>query len=159
MTNGQPTDPRDLEAVTRLVRACFNRLAAIGTALHADLGVTAAMRAVLETLIEDGPATVSAIARAKRVSRQNVQTLANALVASGAISAEPNPSDRRAPLMTPTAAGRATFATMRRREAMAFQELAPDMAGADLAAARATLERMRDALDHRLARQDDRAAI
>ena len=66
-----PPAPRDLEALIHLIRLAFNRLRARADALHADLGVSAGMRAVLESLAESGAQTVPDMARTKSVSRQH----------------------------------------------------------------------------------------
>lgn len=144
------TPTRAAEGLTREIRACFNRLRALGERLHGDLAVTPAMRAVLETLDEEGERTVAQIARAKSVSRQHIQALTNALVASGLVETRPNPADRRAPLVGPTAAGRATFARMREREAAAFADLGSALAGLDVGGATAVLCALRVHLDRLL---------
>lgn len=138
------------EAVTREVRACFNRLRALGDLLHRDLGVTAAMRAVLEALDEGGEQTASGIARAKSVTRQHIQVLVNQLLKAGLAAARPNPADERAPLIAPTRRGRAAFARMRRRESAFLTELGQVLASHDLDAAIETLAALRVHLDGKL---------
>src|SRR5690606_18141459 len=66
-------DVRKVVELTRGVRACFNRLRALGDTLHEDLGITASMRSVLESLHEDGARTVPQIAKSKSVTRQHIQ--------------------------------------------------------------------------------------
>lgn len=138
------------EAVTRQIRACFNRLKALADALHADLGVTGAMRAVIESLDEGGEQTVPTIARAKSVTRQHIQVLVNALLEAGLVSTRDNPADKRSPLVALTPKGRAAFATMREREKSVLADLTTALAGQDLDAALATLEALRAHLDRRL---------
>ncbi len=140
----------EMEQVTREIRACFQRLSAFGSALHADLGITASMRAVMETLHEAGRQTVPAIARRKRVSRQNIQVLVNSLVEAGLVESAPNPADRRSPLIALTHRGRRRFAVMRRRERGAMEKMAGALGGHDLEAARAMLAALRDELDRLL---------
>jgi len=154
------TAAKKAEAVTREVRACFNRMAALGDRLHRDLGVTTAMRAVMETLDENGAQTVPAIARAKRVTRQHIQVLLNRLVAAELATTRPNPADRRSPLAELTEAGRTLFARMREREKAVLADLTRALAGRDLDAALAALAALRTFLDDALRKgePDDRTA-
>jgi len=143
-------DPRKAEALTREIRACFNRLRSFADALHGGLGITAAMRAVMESLHEGGEQTVPAIARAKSVTRQHIQVLVNALVESGFVASRPNPTDKRSPLIALTKRGAAAFARLRQREKAALAELARSLGGKDLDAALAALAALRGYLDGKL---------
>ena len=141
---------RKVEAITREIRACFNRLRAIGDALHGDLGITSAMRAVMESLDAAGGQTVARIARSKSVSRQHVQVLANQLIERGFVESQPDPADRRAPRLSLTKAGRSTFAKMRTREQSVLSELGRALAKQDLDASLAMLEALHGCLDRKL---------
>lgn len=136
-----------LHQVTREVRACFNRLKAVADALHADLGVTAALRAIIEYLAENGPHTAPQIARAKGVTRQHIQVSADALVDAGFVQFVENPAHKRSQLMTLTEKGQVAFATMRKREAVILVQLAENHEAADLAAAANVLGRLHADLD------------
>src|SRR5690348_8726939 len=70
---------RKAEAITRRIRECCDHLDALEDVLRQDVGVTAAMRAVLEALHERGAQTVPQIARSKKVTRQHIQALADKL--------------------------------------------------------------------------------
>jgi len=144
-------DAERVEAVTRRVRACFNRLKALGDDLHKDLGVTAAMRAVLEALHEGGDQTMPEIARAKRVTRQHIQALTARLTAAGLARLRDNPADKRSPFVVLTPAGRKTIQRMRKRETTVLAELAAALAGCDLEATLATLAALEARLDETLA--------
>jgi len=100
---------------------------------------------------------VPAVARAKGVSRQHVQTHVNALVRAGLVAFRDNPSHRRSPLAVLTPGGRATFVAMRRREAALLAALARPRGTAELARARATLRALRADLDRRTKGGDDDA--
>ena len=128
-----------LESVFRAVRLCFGNLRVIGDALHADIGITSAMRAVMESLAPDHAATVPEIARSKLVSRQNVQVLVDALAAKRMVETRPNPAHKRSPLVALTPLGRETFDAMRQREAALLAELAGDIPAAALDETLATL--------------------
>jgi DNA-binding MarR family transcriptional regulator len=144
------TQQKAVEAVTREIRACFARLRALGDALHHDLGITASQRAVLESLFEGGAQTVPQIARAKRVSRQHIQALVDSLVPTRLVTLSDNPKHKRSPLVTLTEHGRKTFAAARAREVAVVSELAAALANDDVAAALATLQHLRAALEERL---------
>lgn len=143
-------DARKAEAVTRKVRACFNRLKALGDALHRDLRITAAMRAVMEALYEGGEQTVPQIARSKSVTRQHIQVLVNNLVEPGIVVTRANPDDMRSPLATLTKKGRAAFERMRQKEKIVLAELTRALARCDLDAAIATLDTLHAYLDRKL---------
>jgi DNA-binding MarR family transcriptional regulator len=141
------TDLRELEAVTRLIRLAFHRLARTADQLHADKGVTGGMRAVMETLARKGPQTVPQIARDKMVSRQHIQTLADQLLAGGLAKAEPNPKHKRSPLIALTRKGSGLFTAMREPEKELLAELAGELDGEALKATRATLQRLNELLE------------
>lgn len=65
---------------------------------------TSAQKSVLLHLDRDGPATVSALARAESVRPQSMRITVAALEAMGAVGGEPDPSDGRQTLiaLTPT---------------------------------------------------------
>lgn len=148
------TDAKGVVALTREVRACFNRLRALGDALHRDVGVTAAMRAVMEALFEGGEQTVPAIARAKSVSRQHIQMLVNDLVSAGLAATRQNPADRRSPLVALTRKGHGLFARMREREKSVLTQIARALKARNLGAAVATLEALHSWLDSKLTKGD-----
>lgn len=141
-----PDQYEELDALIREIRTAFNRLKATAEALHADLGVTASMRAVLEALVRDAPRTVPDIAREKSVSRQHVQTVVNALIEAGLVSSRDNPGHKRSPLYQPTAQGKRLFAEIRAREAAPLARLAACLPEAELRDARRLLARLNEGL-------------
>lgn len=124
------------------IRSAFRALANLGDGLHADLGVTSAMRAIMERLSGRGAETVPQIARAKSVSRQSVQQVVDALMADGLAEARPNPAHKRSPLIALTRRGSEIFDLMRGREAQVLSALAPEFSAEELATAIATLARL-----------------
>lgn len=150
-----PSSLRAIETLTRAIRASFGRLRAVGDALHADRGITASMRAVMESLAERGAQSVPQMARAKSVSRQHIQVNVDALVAAGLVVAGANPEHKRSPLIDLTAAGRTTFAAMRKREGVVLRRLAAALPAADVATAIRTLEALHARLTATLAKGDD----
>ena len=149
LSNGvaQPGDPGALYEVILAVRAAFHRLAGFADALHADLGVTASMRASLEHFARHGPATVPQVAAAKGVSRQHIQNVVNGLLDAGLVELRPNPAHARSSLVALSRAGADLFDVIRARERFHLDELSRALAGTDL---RATAETLRT-LNRRLA--------
>jgi DNA-binding MarR family transcriptional regulator len=155
MELSMPAQPRTVDALIREIRANFARLRAVADALHRDLGLTAAQRAVVEFVFENGDHTVPQIARAKRVTRQHIQVLVDALVPAGMVELHDNPGHKRSPLVCLTDAGRRTFEAARAHEAALLAEIAGALDAPPLEAAVATLARLRTLLDHQLETGDD----
>ena len=131
------------------VRLLYNRLVEIVEELHSDTGITAPQRAVLEYLHHNGAATVPAMARARNVTRQHIQTIINDLHESRLVSPEPNPAHQRSPLFTLTDAGSATIGAIVSRESEYLKARLGDVAEEDVRAATRTLTTLR----HRLGEQ------
>lgn len=105
-----------IDEVIDEVRLLWNTLVYRGEQLHRGAGITMSMRAVLEFLSRNGPTSVPNIARARRVSRQHIQGLVNALEELDLVTASENPAHSRSPLIRSTRAGERLIARMRRRE-------------------------------------------
>lgn len=71
----------------------------------ADRGLTESRAHVLVLLHDSGPVTQRALADEIGVSPRTVTGLVDGLVASGHVTREPHPGDRRATLVTPTPEG------------------------------------------------------
>jgi DNA-binding MarR family transcriptional regulator len=94
------------------VTETLDKVLHLATLVGADLkrfqgetGLTTARTHLLWVLGAAGPSTQQALASALDVSARNVTGLVDGLVASGHVTREPHPSDRRATLVTPTAKG------------------------------------------------------
>jgi DNA-binding MarR family transcriptional regulator len=144
------TKAERMTALTAAVRAVFNRLKALGDDLHGDLEVTAAMRAVMETLAAEGAMTVPQIARLKGVTRQHIQLLADALAEAGLAVVKENPAHRRSSLIALTDKGKRTFTKMRAREVPVVANIATEFDAQDLDRATALLTRLAARLEERL---------
>lgn len=149
-------EPEQIDLLIRRIRACFHRLKAAGDALHDDLGITAAMRGVMETLAEGGPRTVPDIARDKGVSRQHIQVLADALARAGLAAFKDNPAHKRSSLVALTDTGRAAFEIMRDRERAVLADIAESLDPVAVDAAIAALETLNDTLKLLTEEGDDR---
>ncbi len=135
-----------LYAVLDQIRLSFNLMRTIGDQMHQDVGISAAMRAVLERLARGGPQTVPAMARTRNVSRQHIQKLVDTLGAAGLIDLEPNPAHKRSPLIVLSEEGRQLFARIEAREAPVIAAVAEKMAGRDLGLTARTLRALAAAL-------------
>jgi DNA-binding MarR family transcriptional regulator len=137
------------EAITRSIRECCIHLDALYDALRHDVGITAAMRAVLEALYEHGTQTVPQIARSKKVTRQHIQTLADKLLANKLIASEENPKDRRSPLLRLSEHGETVVERMRMREVRVLTEMSHALDDCDVDVALTTLDTLRTYLEKR----------
>jgi DNA-binding MarR family transcriptional regulator len=130
--------------------AALDRLLLITVALHEDmttsleaLGLTEARTRVVWELQRHGPMTQRDLAEALGISARGVTGLVDGLAATGFVTREPHPTDRRATLVTFTAAGAKTGAALLASQgefaARLFADL-PDLAaftaGLDFLAAR-----------------------
>jgi DNA-binding MarR family transcriptional regulator len=122
----------DVERLTRLIRASFQDMAAAANMLHADIGITASTRAVLEHLVEARATTVPEIAKAKNVTRQHIQQLTDSLVAAGFADYAENPAHKRSQLVRLTSEGRKTYAAIRECEEGLLAAIAADFTKGEL---------------------------
>jgi DNA-binding MarR family transcriptional regulator len=128
--------------ITWLVRRLFRSMAQEADAYLGALGVSAAERALLEFLHPDRERTVPEIARAYRVSRQHIQTLANALAERELLEFRENPRHRRSPKLALSTAGRRLFRRIQGRDEKAIRKLFKGLPAADCRRTRETLERL-----------------
>lgn len=141
----------EISALILGIRACHNRLAVLAARLHGDLGINPSMRAVMEILSAQDRQTVPAIARARGVSRQHIQTVMNALCKKTLVTAISNPKDRRSPLFCLTEAGKAAFEVVRSREKVPLARLARGFSPRNLRITQETLGELERRLDAELA--------
>jgi DNA-binding MarR family transcriptional regulator len=104
---------------------------------------------VLEYLDRHGAAAVPRIARDRRVTRQHIQSLVNALLEHRLASLAENPAHRRSDLVRLTPEGKKVIDRMKRRERQLFGALGLGQRPADLRRAAATLRAVREALGGR----------
>ncbi|KXO90752.1 Benzoate anaerobic degradation regulator (plasmid) [Tsukamurella tyrosinosolvens] len=133
------------QLLTELVDEVFRVNAALlaeGDALAAGIGTTAAGWRVLG-LLSDGAATVADIARRRGLRRQSVRETVERLERDGLVAREPNPADRRAPLVALTARGGAALRDIEPARADWAARRSADLDPADLVAALRLLRRLR----------------
>ena len=141
-----PSAASAIGSITREIRKLFHVLGAVGDALHADIAITASMRAVMESIARGGPSTVPQMARARPVTRQHIQVLVDQLLAAGLVELRPNPAHKRSPLVALTALGASAFEAMSRREAKLLERLAEGMNERDLKTTLETLGELKERL-------------
>jgi DNA-binding MarR family transcriptional regulator len=102
---------------------------------------------LLQVLATEGPMTMSNLARQRSVSRQYIQKIACVPIRERWITLEPNPADRRAPLMTMTPAGLRRVRARRRQLDRALRGVSRHFVARDVAKAAATVSLVRSLLD------------
>jgi DNA-binding MarR family transcriptional regulator len=130
----------------RAIRACFHLMGNVGDDLHRQFGITASMRAVMESLYEGGPQTVPQVARSKNVTRQHIQALVDQLLEAGLSVAVANPDHKRSPLIELTARGHSAFEDMQRREQTLLTQLTAALPARDLMIAVETIRKLNEQL-------------
>jgi DNA-binding MarR family transcriptional regulator len=93
-------------------------------------GLTTSRAHVLWELIQRGPSTQRTLADALHVSARTVTGLIDGLVATGFVTREPHPTDRRAALITFTEHGRAVAESLREGQRELSHLLFADMPAA-----------------------------
>jgi len=139
----------DMARVITGLRRCFQLLATVSDEMIRDLGLTAALRAMLEHLSQAGPQTVPQVAREKSVKRQSIQELVDQLRERGLVETMENPAHRRSGLIKLTRNGQQLFKEVQRREAAELKNFVKLFDRGDLAATADSLEVLRNALQTR----------
>lgn len=127
--------------------AVLDRVLHLATLVQADLGrfereqgLTTSRVHLLWVLGAAGPSTQQSLAAALGVTPRNVTGLVDGLVASGHVTREPHPGDRRATLVTPTELGARTIGDLVSSHADLAQRLFGDVPDERLAAFAEVLE-------------------
>lgn len=136
----------------------LDRVLHLATLVQADLsrfekeqGLTTPRVHLLWVLGESGPITQQALAGALGVTPRNVTGLVDGLVASGHVTREPHPDDRRATLVTPTDLGVRTVRELATSHAELADQLFGDVGARELRAfdsvLEATVQRLAELMD------------
>ena len=128
------------------IRQLFHLLGAAAGALHSEIGVSAPMRSVMESLLGSGPATVPALARAKGVSRQHIQRTVDVLLARKLAGLEENPAHKRSPRVTLTPRGEALIRSIGERERPVLDRLARHLSESEARTTLRALGKLKSAL-------------
>ncbi|PJJ56231.1 DNA-binding MarR family transcriptional regulator [Mumia flava] len=134
------TDRTSLTTTLDKVLHLSTLLAADQARFERETGLTSARIHLLWVLGLHGPSTQQVLASALEVTPRNVTGLVDGLVASGHVTRQPHPSDRRATLVTPTASGARAIRDLRESHADLAQQLFADVPASRLAAFDATLD-------------------
>ena len=125
----------------------FFRLRAAGARVGAVTTWGGGLWGFLRTLALEGPQTVPQIARARPVSRQRMQRLANDLAADGLVEFIANPAHRTSKLVRLTPKGKVAFEEISGRIGQWTDRLAHDMDAAELRAAARVLRQIRQRVE------------
>jgi DNA-binding MarR family transcriptional regulator len=125
--------------VTWLIRRLFRAMGARADQYLADAELTAADRAVMEFLYPHESLSVPEIARRYDVSRQHIQTTANALLSRGLLRSIDNPKHKRSRLLRLSRLGRECFEEIRHNESTEIAELFAAISDESLATTKAAL--------------------
>ena len=130
-----PTWQPDLAPIVGRIPRLYLLLKAMADEMHAEIGVSSSMRAVMSSLAAASGRTVPDIARERAVSRQHTQSVINELLAAGLAAATPNPSHRRSPFLALTDEGLRRLRIVEAQEADYLTQIAPAVSHLELAAA------------------------
>jgi DNA-binding MarR family transcriptional regulator len=136
------------DAFSQLVVEAFQLdglLTAAGDALARPAGHTSARWRVMAA-VEDGPATVSQIARLWGLARQSIQRVADGLVREGWARYEENPGHRRAQLLRLTQRGHRALRKIQAAQRSWANALGEEIGEEDLRQASSILARVLEAL-------------
>lgn len=137
----------EIEKLLNEVRRLYNHIYHVGETLHADEPITIAMRAVLEFLQRNGPATVPDIARSRSVTRQHIQMIVNSLRDEALVKLEPNPRHKRSSIVALTPEGERTINRMLQRETLLLDDARFDATRDEIRAAAKTIEKVRRSIN------------
>jgi DNA-binding MarR family transcriptional regulator len=125
----------DLAPLVGRIPRLYSLLKTWGDEIHADIGITAGMRAIMSAIAAGGGRTVPDLARERAVSRQHIQSVINDLLDAGLAATVRNPSHRRSPLLALTEEGLRRLRIVEAREAEYLTRIAPAVSHLELAAA------------------------
>lgn len=123
------------------------RLRGYGEAIAQTVGQTQARWQVMSAAASDRPHTVPQIARVLGVTRQNVQRIADLLVAEGAAEYRDNPDHRASPHLLLTRRGQAALERITKAAGGYHSRIARRLSPADVASLQRGLRRLLEALD------------
>jgi DNA-binding MarR family transcriptional regulator len=130
-----PTWQPDLAPLVGRIPRLYSLLKALGDELHAEIGVSAGMRAVMASLNFGGGRTVPEVARERAVSRQHIQSVINELLSANLVEPVRNPSHRRSPRFVLTEEGQRRLRVIVEHEAQSLTRIARAISHVELAAA------------------------
>ncbi|HEY0301627.1 MAG TPA: MarR family winged helix-turn-helix transcriptional regulator [Rhizomicrobium sp.] len=142
--NADPKSP--LPLIVADVYELAGRFRDQGETIAAAVGQTQARWQVMSAASAD-PRTVPQIARRLGVTRQNVQRIADLLVAEGSASFDPNPDHKNSPYLVLSKRGQAALADITKAAQASHARIVRRLDGADLGALHRALRRLLDATE------------
>ncbi|CAA9367435.1 MAG: Transcriptional regulator, MarR family [uncultured Nocardioidaceae bacterium] len=133
----------DMVRLTEALDKMLHLATLVGTDLtrfERESGLTTSRTHLLWVLGAAGPSTQQSLASALGVSARNVTGLVDGLVASGHVTREPHPTDRRATWVTPTARGEAAIRELKDSHEHLARELFGHLPAEQLTVFAATLD-------------------
>ncbi len=121
----------------------YFRLRAAGEKIGATPPAGAGSFGLLRSLKSSGPQTVPQLARARDVSRQHIQILANGLAEQGLVEFVDNPAHRRSRLLKITGLGERRLAQVMHRIEEAYEDISAGMDPGEIRAAIEVLSELR----------------
>lgn len=137
----------ELRAVIDETIALFHRVRFVAEEIYGPEGRSTARRGVLRGLVRFGPQTVPQLARARSVSRQHLQEVADALVGVGLARWAPNPRHRRSRLLEVSPQGAALVLEMDRVDDRVLNAVGARLPRAELAVTVRTLRALREGFE------------
>ncbi len=137
----------ELRAVVDETIALFHRLRFVAELIYGEQGRSTARRGVLRGLARFGPQTVPQLARTRKVSRQHLREVVQALERAGLVVRVPNPRHARSQIVEVTARGRQLVAQMDQTDAQVLWAAAGHLSRAELEITARTLKRMREGFE------------
>ena len=129
--------------------ALFRWLAWVSEQLYGEDGRGVARRWVLRRLSRDGPQTVPQLARTRRMRRQSMQPIVDALVDDGLVAWSHNPAHKRSRLATVTASGKRLVARLDDIDARVLRAVSRDISEAEARSLHGALRSvLQAAIDH-----------
>jgi len=135
-----------LDELTWAVVFLYFRQSANAEILYQEGEHSSGRRSLLRTLKMDGPATVPQLARARPVSRQFIQKLANQMATDGLVEFINNPEHKRSKLVRLTAKGEHLLVEMMERDIKVGVWLVQDLNESDLHTATRVVRTLREKL-------------
>lgn len=145
---------RLLEDLILEVLAAFFDLRAVGQRYGLVTEQGAGSWGLLRMLKTEGPQTVPDVARARSVSRQYIQKLANELIAEGWVAMDNNPLHKKSRLMVLTDQGEAKFEEMTQRFRELTAKIASAFASCDIEVSTRTVSELRKQLGRLVSTED-----
>lgn len=141
--------PGDLRAIVDECIVLADRLVWLAEHIHGEEGRGAVRRGIVRGLARFGPQTVPEMARARSVTRQNLQPVVVALVREGLVERRPNPARPRSHLYAATDAGLALAQRFDRNDARVLAAVGRDLASVDVERTARTLRAIRERFEVR----------